>query len=140
VLLPPLLLLLELEWPPLLLDVLPPLELELLEVLLPPLLLLELEWPPLLLDVLPPLELLEVVPPLLLDVVPPLELLEVVPPPLELDELEPELLPVPRTPSLEFSETCVALPQAIKREAENPSVSRRQPVLIMLIFMLLITN
>jgi hypothetical protein len=89
---------------------------ELLELLLPPLLL-----PPLLLDVLPPLELLEVLPPLL-----------------ELDELE--LLPVPRTPSLEFSVTDVALPQAIKSEAENPSVSRRQPALKMLIFMLLMTN
>jgi hypothetical protein len=82
--------------------------------------------------VLPPPELLELL-------LPPLELLEVLPP-LELDELELELLPVPRTPSLEFSVTCVALPQAIKSEAENPSVSRRQPALIMLIFMLLMTN
>jgi hypothetical protein len=62
----------------------------------------------------------------------------VLPPLLEPDELE--LLPVPSTPSLEFSVTCVALPHAIKSEAENPSVSRRQPALIMLIFMLWMTN
>jgi hypothetical protein len=79
-------------------------------------------------------------------VLPPLELLEVPPPLLEPDELElelelePELPPPARSPLLEFSVTCVALPQAIKSEAENPSVSRRQPALIMLIFMSLMTN
>jgi hypothetical protein len=110
--------------PPPLLDVLPPLEL--------------LEVPPPLLDVLPPLELLEVPPPLL-DVLPPLELLEVLPPLLlEPDELE--LPPLPRTSLLEFSVTCVAFPQAIKSEAENPSVSRRQLAFIMLIIMWLMPN
>ena len=106
--------------PPELLEIPPPLEL--LDVL-----------PPLLLDVLPP-ELLEVLPPLeLLDVLPPLLL--------ELDELEldPELLPVPRAALVEFSVTPVAFPQATRKAAETDNVSRRQLALKVLFFMLLET-
>jgi hypothetical protein len=97
--------------------------------------------PPELLEIPPPLELLDVLPPLLLDVLPP-ELLEVLPPLLpELDELEldPELLPVPRAALVEFSVTPVAFPQATRKAAEIHNVSRRQPALKVLFFMLLET-
>ena len=87
-------------------------------------------------SLLPPLELPDELPPLLL------ELLEVLPPLLpELDELEldPELLPVPRAALVEFSVTPVAFPQATRKAAETHNVSRRQPALKVLFFMLLET-